>query len=59
MKQQNYSDRDIACHLISEGRINYDKKTIATRWARLRRVLAEREDELLDEGLTDWHEGEV
>ncbi|KAF2236769.1 hypothetical protein EV356DRAFT_530675 [Viridothelium virens] len=58
MKQHNYSDRDVAYQLISEGRINYDKKTIATRWARLRRALADREDQLLDDELTDWHEGE-
>ncbi|KAL9096624.1 MAG: hypothetical protein Q9165_001111 [Trypethelium subeluteriae] len=58
MKQHNYSDRDVAYQLISEGRINYDRKTIATRWARLRRALADREDQLLDDELTDWHEGE-
>ncbi|KAI9699548.1 MAG: hypothetical protein M1820_007179 [Bogoriella megaspora] len=58
MKQQNWSDRDVAYHLIAQGRINYDRKTIATRWARLRKALAEREDQLLDDELTDWHEGE-
>ncbi|KAI9661153.1 MAG: hypothetical protein M1821_009480 [Bathelium mastoideum] len=58
MKQKNFSDRDVAYQLVSEGRINYDRKTIATRWARLRKALAEREDQLLDEDLTDWHEGE-
>ncbi|KAI9707958.1 MAG: hypothetical protein M1820_004377 [Bogoriella megaspora] len=38
------SDRDVAYHLIAQGRINYDRKTIATRRARLRKALAERED---------------
>ena len=59
MKQKNFSDRDVAQKLVSEGRINYDRKTIATRWARLRKALSEREDQLLDDELTDWHEGEV
>lgn len=59
MKQQNATDHEVANRLISEGRTRYNYKTISSRWIRLRNVLAKREDELLDEDLTDWHEGEV
>ncbi|TKA69747.1 hypothetical protein B0A49_06707 [Cryomyces minteri] len=58
MKQNRCVDAEIAERLINEGRTRYDVKTIASRWQRLRRVLAERQDELLDDDLTDWHMGE-
>lgn len=59
MKEQKFTDIEIRDHLISEGRINYNAKTISSRWGRLRRVLEARADELLDEKLIEWHAGEV
>ncbi|KAK5940226.1 hypothetical protein PMZ80_007646 [Knufia obscura] len=58
MKQAKYLKKDIAQRLIDEGRIKYNAKTIGTRWARLKKKLQERNDELLDAELTDWHEGD-
>ena len=59
MKQERYTDKEVVERLIKEGRTKYHHKTISSRWVRLKRVLAAREDELLDAQLTDWHEGDV
>ena len=59
MKQEKYSDKEVVERLIKEGRTKYHHKTISSRWVRLKRVLAAHEEELLDEQLTDWHDGEV
>lgn len=59
MKQAKYLEKDIAARLVAEGRTSYQAKTIGTRWSRIKRVLQQRQDELLDQDLTDWHEGDV
>lgn len=59
MKEAKYLEKDIAQKLADEGRIAYNPKTIGTRWARIKKVLQQRQDELLDAELTDWHEGDV
>ncbi|GAB7348874.1 hypothetical protein MBLNU459_g7575t1 [Dothideomycetes sp. NU459] len=58
MKQQGYHDEDVAKRLVEEGRTRYDPKSISSRWQRIRKAIQAAEDELLDEELTDWHEGE-
>ena len=59
MKQARYQEREIAQRLRDEGRINYNSKTIGTRWTRICLALQKRQDEMLDAELTDWHEGDV
>ena len=59
MKQAKYLERDIAKYLADQGLIKYNIKTIGTRWARIKKKLAEHQDELLDADLTDWHDGDV
>lgn len=59
MKNAKYLEKDIAKRLVDEGRIKYNAKTIGTRLARIRKKLQERNDELLDQELTDWHDGDV
>lgn len=59
MKNAKYLEKDIAERLAKEGRIHYHPKTIGTRWARIKKVLQQVQDELLDEELTDWHDGDV
>ena len=59
MKQKGYSDQDVVDRLVAEGRTRYDPKSAASRWQRLRACIQNNEEELLEEGLTDWHEGEV
>jgi hypothetical protein len=59
MKQAKYQEKEIAQRLINEGRTHYHAKTIGTRWARLKKVLQARSDAMLDEELTDWHDGDV
>ncbi|EME88585.1 uncharacterized protein MYCFIDRAFT_90682, partial [Pseudocercospora fijiensis CIRAD86] len=58
LKQQSYSDEYVAGKLQQEGRVRYVGKTIGSRWNRLRKVLEDRNDELLDDELSDWHVGE-
>jgi len=58
MKQAKYLERDIAKYLADQGLIKYNIKTIGTRWARIKKKLAEHQDELLDADLTDWHDGD-
>lgn len=59
LKQQSYSDEYVANKLREEGRTRYVGKTVGSRWLRLRKILEERDDERLDDELSDWHVGEV
>ena len=59
MKNAKYLEKDIAKRLVDEGRTVYNPKTIGTRWARLKKAMQAKQDELLDADLTDWHEGDV
>lgn len=45
--------------MIQEGRTRYVPKSVGSRWLRLRKALAEAEDEKLDDELSDWHVGDV
>ncbi|KAK5097981.1 hypothetical protein LTS08_006736 [Lithohypha guttulata] len=58
MKNAKYLEKDIAQKLVDEGRIKYNAKTIGTRYARLKKKLEEKQDELLDADLSDWHDGD-
>lgn len=59
LKQLGHADEYVAAKLVEEGRIRYVGKTIGSRYLRLRKVLDDKEDEKLDDELTDWHVGEV
>lgn len=59
MKQARYLEKDIADRLKAEGRTNYASKSIGTRWARIKQVLQIKQDDLLDEDMSEWHEGDV
>ncbi len=59
MKNAKFLEKDIAKRLADEGRTVYNPKTIGTRWARLKKAMQAKQDKLLDEGLTDWHDGDV
>ena len=59
MKQARYLEKDIADRLKAEGRTSYASKSIGTRWARIKQVLQIKQDDLLDEDMSDWHEGDV
>ncbi len=59
MKGLGYRDEAVRDRLISEGRIRYEAKTISTRYIRIKRVLAAQEERILDEELSDWHDGDV
>ena len=54
MKQEGRTDRDIANTLKAAGRVNYNQKTIGSRWKRLRIALAARKDKELDAGFANW-----
>jgi hypothetical protein len=59
MKANGRTEKEIADRLAREGRIRYHSKTIGTRWARLKRAIQQHQDDLMDEELTDWHDGDV
>ena len=59
MKEAKYLEKKIAEHLEKHYGVKYSPKTIGTRYARLKKVLARHQDELLDQGLADWHDGDV
>jgi len=59
LKEHGYSDQQVVDELRRQGRTKYDRKTINSRTVRIKRAIAARQDELLEEELTDWHEGEV
>ncbi|KAI9713292.1 MAG: hypothetical protein M1828_001465 [Chrysothrix sp. TS-e1954] len=58
MKKLGCRDKEIQARLIVEGRTRYSERTISTRHARLRRFQRAYQNLLLDEELTDWHEGD-
>ncbi|QDS75375.1 hypothetical protein FKW77_002502 [Venturia effusa] len=58
LKEKGYSNDAVSAQLVREGRINYDKKTVGSRYLRLKNAILEREEERLDGELTDWHDGE-
>lgn len=61
MKLSNYSNKEIAVEIAkrSSGEINYDPKTVGTRHMRITQLLSKFAEKRFDDGLTDWHEGEV
>jgi hypothetical protein len=54
MKDAKCLEKDIAKRLTDKGRTTYSPKTIGTRQIRLKKAMAERQDELPDADLTDW-----
>ena len=59
LRQENYSDRDIAKKINEEFGVNYQLKSIAAKLPRLAKQKREEEDQKLDEEMSDWHVGEV
>ena len=59
LKQQGYTDAQVAQRLVDEGRVRYVPKSVGSRWLRLRKTLEKVEDEQLDDELSDWHLGDV
>jgi hypothetical protein len=61
MKESGYRNSEIADRLkkLSGGKVDYDSKTLGTRYTRLKQAEADEYDRQLDDELTDWHEGEV
>lgn len=54
MRENGYSDRQIAEKLMKDGRARYDQKSISTRIMRIRLAQAENFDFLLKEGYKEW-----
>ncbi|GAB7362047.1 hypothetical protein MBLNU230_g2081t1 [Neophaeotheca triangularis] len=58
LKRQGHDDTNVAHKLRQEGRKRTTKNAVNNRWIKLRKALAEREEELLDDELSDWHADE-
>ncbi|KAF2803763.1 uncharacterized protein BDZ99DRAFT_467894 [Mytilinidion resinicola] len=54
MKENGYNDGQVSERLRAEGRIQYSRKTINTRFQRIRFAQAKRVDEMLLEGYKEW-----
>ena len=59
LKLAKWSERAIHDKLVAEGRIGYNKKTIGTRFARMRRFIMAETDKRLKDGTTVWLDAEV
>lgn len=59
LKQQGFSDEYVARKLRDEGRIRYVARTVGSRWLRIRKALEAKEEEILEDEMSDWHDGEV
>lgn len=44
---------------MTEGYQEFSAKRIQARWLRLKKVVEQKEEERLDDELSDWHIGEV
>ncbi|PNS15774.1 Eukaryotic translation initiation factor 4 gamma [Sphaceloma murrayae] len=58
MKRGGYSDQEIVDELVKQGFAQLQPRTISTKYQRICQRLQEYNDELLEEDLTDWHDGE-
>ncbi|KAI1558325.1 hypothetical protein PtrSN002B_000551 [Pyrenophora tritici-repentis] len=54
MRENGFSDRQIAERLAKDGRVRYDQKSISTRIMRIRLAQADNVDFLLREGYKEW-----
>jgi hypothetical protein len=59
LKLAKWSERAIYEKFVAEGRINYNQKTIGTRFARMRRFIMTENDQRLKDGTAVWLEAEV
>lgn len=59
LKLAKWSEKDIHKKLIAEGRTGYNRKTIGTRFTRMRRCITDDIDKRLADGRTAWHADEV
>jgi hypothetical protein len=59
MKQQRYTDVQIADYLAEQGRVQYNFKTINSRYKRILAAIERHEEERLDSGLTHWTDEDV
>ena len=59
LKHQGYTNQQVVTKLIDEGRVRYVPAPVASRWMRIRKIDEKKEDDRLDDELSDWHVGEV
>jgi hypothetical protein len=59
LKRQNYPNDQIAEELRKLGLSNYDPKTVGSRFIRVEKKIEDHEAQRIEDGLTDWHDGEV
>ena len=59
MKLDQRTDKAIAKALYDQARVQYNEKTISTRWKRIRQKLAEKREEELEAGFVEWSHEDV
>lgn len=59
LKRQNFPNSQIAEELRKLGLSNYDPKTVGSRFIRVEKKIEDHEAQRIEDGLTDWLDGEV
>lgn len=59
LKLAKWTERAIHEKFVAEGRIGYSRKTIGTRFTRMRRFIMSENDQRLKDGTAVWLEAEV
>lgn len=59
MKDAGHPNDAVVEHLVKRGGTKYDPKTIATRYARIKKQQFERDEVRKDDEFSDFHEDEV
>ena len=59
MRDAGYRDEQVVETLINKGLTIYQPKSVNTRYNVMKRREADKENQRLDDELTDWHEGDV
>ena len=59
MRENGFTDRQIADRLAKDGRVRYDQKSISTRIMRIKLAQANNVDILLREGYKEWEIDDV
>lgn len=59
LKQQGFNDSYVCNALVEKGFTRYSPQSISSRFYRIKKSIQAQHEELLDDGLDEWHEGEV
>jgi hypothetical protein len=59
LKLAKWTEKQIHARFLAEGRTRYSQKTIGTRFCRMKKIMRNHVDALLQAGETDWFSNDV